>query len=568
MPKPTSNSSSSGRKYKSVVQGLKDIYLNKIRPLEELINFDRFYFPPLTEAELDAKPTVLLLGQYSTGKTTFITNLLGAPYPGAHIGPEPTTDKFVAVMHGSDERVIPGNAAAVQSDKPFKMLTQFGSTFLTKFQVSSAPIDLLEDVTFVDSPGVLSGEKQTLGRSYDFVHVCEWFAEKADMILLLFDANKLDISDEFKRVITALRSHDDKIRVVLNKVDMITNQQLMRVYGALMWSLGKVIHTPEVVRVYVGSHWSAAESTHTDNKNLINMEMKDLLEDLYTLPRYSAIRKVNDLVKRCRLARVHAHLLATLRNEMPSVFGKSSKQAELIHRMPTIFTKVQKMTNLPPGDFPDIEKFKNGLAEMDFTKLPKLSQRLMDKLQQALNEDLPRLMLEFPPEPTITPPLVLNPFDDVSGGRILSDEEEIQEDMPTDVLRADRVSTSLPAGQYKDMSENDIPWAIGVQESDRYERIFHNTNFGSKKSANGIIGTLSVDKMSGHAARKILQNSKLPVADLKAIWTLADTDKDGGLDIDEFKIAMKLVDVRINGGPIPAMLPDALILSAKNRHER
>lgn len=26
----------------------------------------------------------------------------------------------------------------------------------------------------------------------------------------------------------------------------------MRVYGALMWSLGKVLNTPEVMRVYIG----------------------------------------------------------------------------------------------------------------------------------------------------------------------------------------------------------------------------------------------------------------------------------------------------------------------------
>ena len=37
----------------------------------------------------------------------------------------------------------------------------------------------------------------------------------------------------------------------MNKADMVTNQQLMRIYGALMWSLGKVVATPETLRVYV-----------------------------------------------------------------------------------------------------------------------------------------------------------------------------------------------------------------------------------------------------------------------------------------------------------------------------
>lgn len=78
----------------------------------------------------------------------------------------------------------------------------------------------------MDTPGVLSGEKQRTQRSYDFTGVTSWFAAKCDLILLLFDPHKLDISDEFKRVISSLRGHDDKIRVVLNKADQVDTQQV------------------------------------------------------------------------------------------------------------------------------------------------------------------------------------------------------------------------------------------------------------------------------------------------------------------------------------------------------
>ena len=38
------------------------------------------------------------------------------------------------------------------------------------------------------------------------------------------------------------------------KADGVDTQQLMRVYGALMWSLGKVLTCPEVPRVYIGNN--------------------------------------------------------------------------------------------------------------------------------------------------------------------------------------------------------------------------------------------------------------------------------------------------------------------------
>ena len=42
--------------------------------------------------------------------------------------------------------------------------------------------------------------------------VIKWFAERADMIIVMFDAHKLDISDELKTVLDVLKPHQDKIR--------------------------------------------------------------------------------------------------------------------------------------------------------------------------------------------------------------------------------------------------------------------------------------------------------------------------------------------------------------------
>lgn len=382
----------------SIIDGLKRLYIEKLKPLEVTYRFNDFVSPLLTNSDFDAKPMVMLLGQYSTGKTTFIKHLLRSSYPGAHIGPEPTTDRFVVVMSGPDERSIPGNTVAVQADMPFSGLTTFGTAFLSKFECSQMPHPLLEHITFVDTPGVLSGEKQRTQRSYDFTGVTSWFAAKCDLILLLFDPHKLDISDEFKRVIGSLRGHDDKIRVVLNKSDQVDTQQLMRVYGALMWSLGKVLNTPEVMRVYIGSFNDKPineAAVGPIGKELFEREQDDLLSDLKDIPKKACDRRINEFVKRARAAKIHAYIISHLRKEMPAMIGKAKTQQRLIDNLEDEFAKVQREFHLPAGDFPNVEHFKEVLSGYSIDKFEKLKPKMIQVVDDMLGYDIPELLRSF-----------------------------------------------------------------------------------------------------------------------------------------------------------------------------
>lgn len=118
--------------YDSVIDGLKKCYKSKLLPLEQTYRFHDFHSPQLDDSDFESKPMVLLVGQYSTGKTSFIRYLLESDFPGIRIGPEPTTDSFIAVMHNDHENVVPGNALVVDPKKPFKPLSKFGNAFLNR----------------------------------------------------------------------------------------------------------------------------------------------------------------------------------------------------------------------------------------------------------------------------------------------------------------------------------------------------------------------------------------------------------------------------------------------------
>uniref|UniRef100_A0A667GTW3 EH domain-containing protein 1 n=1 Tax=Lynx canadensis TaxID=61383 RepID=A0A667GTW3_LYNCA len=517
--------------FQTVSEGLRQLYAQKLLPLEEHYRFHEFHSPALEDADFDNKPMVLLVGQYSTGKTTFIRHLIEQDFPGMRIGPEPTTDSFIAVMHGPTEGVVPGNALVVDPRRPFRKLNAFGNAFLNRFMCAQLPNPVLDSISIIDTPGILSGEKQRISRGYDFAAVLEWFAERVDRIILLFDAHKLDISDEFSEVIKALKNHEDKIRVVLNKADQIETQQLMRVYGALMWSLGKIINTPEVVRVYIGSFWSHPLLI-PDNRKLFEAEEQDLFKDIQSLPRNAALRKLNDLIKRARLAKVHAYIISSLKKEMPNVFGKESKKKELVNNLGEIYQKIEREHQISPGDFPSLRKMQELLQTQDFSKFQALKPKLLDTVDDMLANDIARLMV------------------------MVRQEESL---MPSQAVKGGAFEGTMNGpfghgyGEGAGEGIDDVEWVVG-KDKPTYDEIFYTLS-----PVNG--------KITGANAKKEMVKSKLPNTVLGKIWKLADVDKDGLLDDEEFALANHLIKVKLEGHELPADLPPHLIPPSKRRHE-
>lgn len=181
------NSFSTSRKYGGsdlsevdkdlIFEGLKKLYQKKILPLELSSKYANFGSPPLSPSDFEAKPMVLIMGQYSVGKslkyyrcsvykltlhlgkTSFIRSLLKQDFPGQRIGPEPTTDRFTAIMHTPNgdnvAKQLPGHALVMQADKPFKGLATFGNNFLSKFEGVEVCASILSNITIIDTPGKL-----------------------------------------------------------------------------------------------------------------------------------------------------------------------------------------------------------------------------------------------------------------------------------------------------------------------------------------------------------------------------------------------------------------------------
>eukprot|EP00471_Norrisiella_sphaerica_P005894 CAMPEP_0184482766 /NCGR_PEP_ID=MMETSP0113_2-20130426/4342_1 /TAXON_ID=91329 /ORGANISM="Norrisiella sphaerica, Strain BC52" /LENGTH=941 /DNA_ID=CAMNT_0026862707 /DNA_START=362 /DNA_END=3187 /DNA_ORIENTATION=- len=161
--------------------------------------------------------------------------------------------------------IAAGDSVETQSKDPNESSAPCGAT-------ASPPLD---PMTFIDTPGIckrLGGEfsvitpstisgssssrlnlnKETEGQ--DFAQVCAWLGARCDLILFMLDGNRLELSGTTTtEVLTSLRPLKDRLRVILNKADLLTPRELLHASARLHWGLQYILGGLEPPRYYATS---------------------------------------------------------------------------------------------------------------------------------------------------------------------------------------------------------------------------------------------------------------------------------------------------------------------------
>ena len=276
-------------------------------------------------------PLVLIIGNYSSGKSTFINEILGRPVQ--RTGQAPTDDSFtiITLPEGEGgERELPGASVINDQRLPFASLRQFGESLAAHLRMKMVDSPALEHLTIIDTPGMLDSVTEK-DRGYDYLGVVGELAKLADLIILMFDPHK---AGTIKETYQAIRSTlpgatgEDRVLYVLNRIDECESiTDLVRSYGTLCWNLSQMTGRKDMPRIFLTFADPGASTTQLlDNPPLAaeawSSEREELKKAVQTAPRMRLNHIFQDVERSIRettllveaLASYGNHAKARLRN--------------------------------------------------------------------------------------------------------------------------------------------------------------------------------------------------------------------------------------------------------------
>lgn len=313
---------------KEVLNNCEDLY-SSVMPLNEKLR------GPLAKHSDrgTSLPFVFLVGNHSSGKSSFINYVMGRAVQTA--GVAPTDDCFTVIAPGPTDTDQDGPALIGDPDMGFANLRQFGPTLVHHTQLKVRTDIRNGSFMMVDSPGMIDspagqggmtssygGDGAVVDRGYDFQGVVRWFAERADVVLLFFDPDKPGTTGETLSVLLhSLAGMDHKLLIVLNKADQFKKiHDFARAYGSLCWNLSKVIPRKDLPRIFtmclpVKSNTTGVESAQPVGQGLADLHQTrdDVVAEVMKAPKRRIDNVITHLNDSVHLLLMHAKIIEDTR---------------------------------------------------------------------------------------------------------------------------------------------------------------------------------------------------------------------------------------------------------------
>ncbi len=206
------------------------------------------------DASLKWKPIVLIIGNYSSGKSTFINELVGQDIQ--RTGQAPTDDSFTIITSdpGLSGAETPGSTLVNDEKLPFGHFKQFGEKLISHICMKQISSPAIENMAIIDSPGMLDATSEN-DRGYDYMKVLGEFAKMADLIVLMFDPHKAGtIKESYDAIRTTLpeKSGEHRIIFVMSRIDECDNlSDFTRSYGTLCWNMSQMTGRKDIPHIYL-----------------------------------------------------------------------------------------------------------------------------------------------------------------------------------------------------------------------------------------------------------------------------------------------------------------------------
>ena len=188
-------------------------------------------------ANLDQPLLVTVMGEFSSGKSSFVNAFIGADV--APTGITPTTATINVVRYGRERggRILAADGAALELGWDALMahlrgLTPEAARAIDRVEIL-VPLPQLEKINIVDTPGLnsIQPEHEATARA---------FIGRADAVVWVFTASQGGKASE-KRALASIRDEGKRVLGVLNKADQLSADETREVVAFITGELGELV---------------------------------------------------------------------------------------------------------------------------------------------------------------------------------------------------------------------------------------------------------------------------------------------------------------------------------------